>query len=229
MINIEKEEFLNKCINPEYFQNIIDQFDRLFYYSSAIGGTWKNSFWLGVPIQKNPMDLMVYQELTFILKPDIIIETGTKVGGSALFFATMLDAVGKGELITIDINHVDKLPQHKRITYLTGSSIDKDIINFISPRVKDKVVMVILDSDHRKEHVLKELEVYSKFVSKDSYLIVEDTNVTGFPIRGMFEDGPLEAVIDFLKDNKDFKMDKNCEKYYSTFSRCGFLFKKGVI
>lgn len=226
MVNTEKAEFLHKCKNIEFVQNIIDQFDRLFYYSSAIGGTWKNSSWLGVSIQKNPMDLMVYQELTFILKPDIIIETGTKVGGSTLFFATMLDAIGKGEIITIDINHADKLPQHKRITYLTGSSTDEGIVNFIIPRVKDKVVMVILDSDHRKAHVLKELEIYSKFVSKGSYLIVEDTNITGFPLRGIFEEGPLEGVIDFLKENKDFIMDRNCEKYYSTFSRCGFLFKK---
>ena len=224
MINKEKEEFLNKCRgNPEFVQNIIDQFDRLFYYSSAIGGTWKNSYWLGVPIQKNPMDLMVYQELIFILKPDIIIETGTKVGGSALFFATILDAVGKGEIITIDINNADKLPQHNRITYLTGSSTDENIVNFINPRVKDKVIMVILDSDHRKEHVLKELEIYSKFVSRGSYLIVEDTIVTGFPVIGMFEDGPLEAIMWFLKENKDFIIDRKCEKLYSTFDRCGVL------
>ncbi|MEK6933013.1 MAG: CmcI family methyltransferase, partial [Nanoarchaeota archaeon] len=202
------------------------QFDRLFYYSSAFGGTWKNSYWLGVPIQKNPMDLMVYQELIFILKPDIIIETGTNVGGSALFFATILDAIDKGEIITVDIDHADNLPQHNRITYLTGNSVDDNIINFISPRVKDKVVMVILDSDHRKEHVLKELEIYSEMVSIGSYLIVEDTNITGFPVIGIFEDGPLEAVIEFIKENKDFVIDRKCELYYSTFNRCGFLFRK---
>ena len=226
MINKEKEEFLNKCKNHEFVQNIIDQFDRLFYYSSAFGGTWKNSYWLGVPIQKNPMDLMVYQELIFMLKPDIIIETGTNIGGSALFLATILDAVGSGEVITVDIGHVDNLPQHKRITYLTGSSTDEDIINFISPRIKDKIVMVILDSDHSKAHVLKELEMYNKFVSKGSYLIVEDTNITGYPLRGMFGEGPLEAVMEFLKENEDFKIDRNCELYYSTFNRCGFLFRE---
>ena len=85
--------------------------------------------------------------------------------------------------------------------------------------------MVILDSDHSKEHVLKELEIYSKFVSRGSYLIVEDTIVTGFPVIGMFEDGPLEAIMWFLKENKDFIIDRKCEKLYSTFDRCGFLMR----
>lgn len=223
--NIDKEEFLNKCKNPEFVQNIIDQFDRLFYYSSAFGGTWKNLSWLGTPIQKHPFDCWIYQEILYTLRPDYIIETGTKVGGSTLFFANICDILNHGEVITVDIDHADNLPQHNRITYLTGSSIDGNIVNFISPRVKDKVVMVILDSDHSKQHVLKELELYSKFVSVGSYIIVEDTNITGFPVIGTFEDGPLEAVIGFIKENKDFVIDRKCEKLYSTFDRCGFLMR----
>lgn len=223
MINKVKEEFLNKCRNSEFVQNIIDNFHKLYYYSSAKGLGWKNNYWFGIPIQKNPLDLMVYQELIFILKPDIIIETGTKVGGSALFFATILDAIGNGEIITIDIHHADKLPQYKRITYLTGSSVDEDIINFIMPRVKDKTVMVILDSDHSKAHVLKELEIYSKFVSIGSYLIVEDTNCSGHPVFGLVGEGPLEAIQIFLNINKDFIIDRYWEKNFFTFNPYGFL------
>lgn len=223
MINKDKEDFLLKCKDPGFVNSIIDEFDRLFYYSSAVGGTWKNLSWLGIPIQKHPFDCWIYQELLFKVKPDIIIETGTKVGGSTLFFATILDAIGNGEVITIDIDKIDKLPQHNRITYLTGSSTDENIINFIRPRVKDKVAMVILDSDHSKAHVLKELELYSKFVSKGSYLIVEDTNINGFPVIGQFGEGPLEAIKTFLETNKNFRIDRNCEKLYSTFDHCGYL------
>ena len=223
MINREKEEFLTKCKNYEFVQNIIDNFHKLYYYSSAYNRTWKDTYWMGVPIQKNPMDMQIYQELFFKLKPDIIIETGTKLGGSALFFANICDIIGKGEIITIDINKADKLPTHNRIAYLTGSSVDEDIIDFIKPRIINKKVMVILDSDHRKEHVLKELELYSEFVSVGSYLIVEDTNIYGFPVVGQFEEGPFEAIKEFLKINENFKVDRNCEKFYLTFSPCGFL------
>lgn len=223
MINIEKEEFLNKCKNPEFVQNIVDNFHKLYYYSSAFGMGWKNNFWLGIPIQKNPLDVFVYQELIFAVKPDIIIETGTKIGGSALFFATILDAINKGEVITIDIDHAEKLPQHKRITYLIGNSTDEDIINFISSRVKDKKVMVILDSDHSKEHVLKELKIYSDMVTVGSYLITEDTNCSGHPVKGIEGEGPLEAVFEFMNFNTNFKIDRNWEKNFFSFNPCGFL------
>lgn len=226
MINREKEEFLTKCKNYEFVKDIVDNFHKLYYYSSAYNRTWKDTYWMGVPIQKNPMDCWVYQEMIHYLRPDYIIETGTKVGGSTLFFATILDAVGGGEVITVDIDHIYNLPQHKRITYLTGSSIDDVIIDFISPRVKNKVVMVILDSDHGKGHVLKELELYSKFVSIGSYLIVEDTNICGFPVIGQAEPGPLDAIMEFLKVNKNFKINRECEKFYLTFSPCGFLFRE---
>lgn len=223
MVNIEKEEFLHKCKNPEFVQNIIDNFHKLYYYSSAFGLGWKNNYWLGIPIQKNPLDLQTYEELIFAIKPDIIIETGTNVGGSVLFFATILDAIGNGEVLTIDINKVEGLPQHSRITYLTGSSTDEAIIDFIRPRIKDKKVIVMLDSDHSKSHVLKELEIYSKFVSKDSFLIVEDTNCSGHPVIGIEGEGPLEAIIEFLNNNKDFIIDRYWEKNFFTFNPCGWL------
>lgn len=228
MINKEKEEFLNKCKNYEFVKEIIDNFHKLYYYSSAIGGTWKNTFWRGVPIQKTPNDCWVYQEIINIIRPDYIIETGTKVGGSALYLADICDIINHGEVITIDIDKADKLPTHNRIAYLTGSSTDESIIDFIKPRIANKKVMVILDSDHSKEHVLKELEIYSKMVSVGSYLIVEDTNINLFPVRGLSEveaclGGPLEAIKEFLKININFKIDRNCEKFYMTFSPLGFL------
>ena len=208
-----REDFYKKYEDNTKVDKIIKDFHDLYYESSCIGGTWKNTNWLGVPIQKCPLDCWIYQELLFEVKPDIIIETGTKVGGSALFFASILDLIGKGEIITIDINGKGKLPEHKRITYLWGSSVDEAVIKFIEPRVKDKKIFIILDSDHSKEHVLKELEIYSKFVSLNSYIVVEDTNTTG----------SLEAVLEFIGKTKNFVIDRNCEKFYLTFAPCGFL------
>jgi len=210
---MERETFYKKYNDTEKVNKIIQDFHDLYYESSCIGGTWKNTNWLGVPIQKCPLDCWIYQELLFEIKPDIIIETGTKVGGSALFFASILDLIGKGEVITIDINGKGKLPEHDRITYLWANSVDESVVNFIKPRVKDKRVMVILDSDHSKEHVLKELEIYSQFVSVYSFLIVEDTNT----------EGPLESVFEFINKTPNFTINRSCEKFYLTFAPYGFL------
>ena len=208
-----REDFYKKYEDNIKVNKIIKDFHDLYYESSCIGGTWKNTNWLGVPIQKCPLDCWVYQELLFKIKPDLIIETGTKVGGSALFFASILDLIGHGEVITIDINREGELLKHERITYLCGSSVDEAVIKFIEPRVKNKKVFIILDSDHTKEHVLKELEIYSKFVSLNSYIVVEDTNTTE----------PLEAVFEFNRKSKNFTIDRSCEKFYMTFAPYGFL------
>jgi len=91
----------------------------------------------------------------------------------------------------------------------------------------DEKAIVILDSDHGKEHVLDELRIYSRFVSRDSYLIVEDTNLNGHPVNPDFGPGPMEAVQDFLKNNDQFIIDKSREKFYLTFSPGGFLRRVG--
>lgn len=83
--------------------------------------------------------------------------------------------------------------------------------------------MVILDSDHKKVHVLNELKIYSKFVSKGSYLIVEDSNINGHPVLPNFGLSPMEAIKDFLKENKNFIIDKTKEKFFLTFNPNGYL------
>lgn len=187
--------------------------------------TWLNTSWLGIPTQKCPLDLWVYQEIIFSLKPEAIIECGTASGGSALYLASILDIVGGGEVITIDIQDAAGKPQHRRVKYLVGSSTSKDIVASVARLVDGKrTVMVILDSDHHKEHVLNELRMYSRFVSKGSYLIVEDT-VIGHPVMRDFGDGPMEAVNEFLKGNRDFAVDKTKEKFYLTFNPGGYLLR----
>ena len=222
---MNKDNFYKLYNDVEDINNIINEFHKLYYYSSCIGGTWKNTKWMGVPIQKCPMDLIIYQELIYSIRPDIIIETGTKVGGSALFFANICDNIKHGQLITVDIDKVGKLPIHNRITYLNGSSVDNNIVDFIKHRCENKKVMVILDSDHSEDHVLKELNIYSGFVSVGSYLIVEDTNISNSPVYGIEGKGPLEAVFKFINNNDNFVIDKSKEKFYFTFNPNGYLLR----
>jgi cephalosporin hydroxylase len=178
------------------------------------GGTWADTYWLGVPVLKCPLDLWIYQEIIFEVKPDVIIECGTFRGGSALFLAHMCDLVNNGRIISIDIEYREDRPKHERITYLIGSSTSEEIVRKVKSLIRDRdKVMVILDSDHHKEHVLKELKIYSKFVTKGSYLIVEDTNINGHPVVPDFGPGPLEAVEEFLKENKNFVADRTKEKF----------------
>jgi cephalosporin hydroxylase len=203
---------------------IVNLFHILYYHSYE--RTWGNTFWLGIPVQKCPLDLWIYQEILYELKPDIIIECGTADGGSALFLASICDILNNGRIITIDIEEKENRPQHERITYLTGSSTSAEIVKQIQKFInkKDKV-MVILDSDHSKEHVLNELKIYSNLVTTGSYLIVEDTNVNGHPAFPGHGPGPMEAVEEFLKANNDFIIDKNKEKFYLTFNPKGYLQK----
>jgi cephalosporin hydroxylase len=201
--------------------DIVDEFHKLYYESQ---NTWRNTFWLGVPAQKCPLDLWIYQEIIFELKPDLIIECGTYAGGSALFLASVCDLVKKGTIITIDVEARAGRPKHKRIRYLLGSSTSPEVVDKVRNSVKSRVpVMVILDSDHSKDHVLNELRIYSEFVTRGSYLIVEDTNINGHPVLPDFGPGPMEAAQEFLSENKDFVVDRSRAKFYMSFNPNGWL------
>jgi len=215
----------NRCINNEILKHVIkDEFNKIYWYSYR--ETWKNTYWLGVQTEKCPTDLWIYQEIIQDLKPDVIIEAGTFLGGSALYLASICELVGNGKVISIDIAEQEGLPRHSRITYLMGSSVSDDIISKVRGMITqhDKV-MVILDSAHEKDHVLKELIIYSKFVTKGSYIIVEDTNINGNPIRPGYGPGPMEAVRDFLGNNNSFVIDRSMEKFYLSFNPDGYLKK----
>ena len=213
-------------IRPKQEKSIVSPFHKLYYDTHVFGKTWGNTFWLGIPTQKCPLDLWIYQEIIFEVRPDVIIECGTAKGGGALFLASMSDFVDNGRVVTIDIEDREGRPKHKRIKYLLGSSTSKEIVEKVRNLIKDgDKVMVILDSDHHKEHVLNELKIYSKFITKGSYLIVEDTNINGHPVAPDFGPGPMEAVEEFLRENKNFVVDKNKEKFYLTFNPKGYLQK----
>ena len=180
-----------------------------------------NYRWMGIPIIKFPNDILALQEIIWEVKPDIIIETGIAHGGSIIFSATMMELIGnKGLVIGVDIDirkhnrvEIEKSKFYKNIKMIEGSSISqktmKKIQNFIK---KDSKVMVFLDSSHTYSHVKKEIELYSKLVTKNSYLVVEDSFPEFFPRKHFKKvnvgNNPMIAIKEFLKKTKKFKVDK---------------------
>jgi len=204
---------------------VIRPFHRLFYTSGK--QTWSNMHWLGVPAQKCAFDLWVYQEILHELRPAAIVECGTWNGGGALFLASICDLLGHGEVITVDILEQPGRPSHERITYLTGSSTDPDVVGSVERLVGDRQpVLVILDSNHERDHVLDELRLYAPLVSPGSYVIVEDSNINGHPVASDFGPGPAEAVERFLGETDEFEVDRSREKFLLTFNPGGYLRKR---
>ncbi len=165
-----------------------------------------------------------YQEIIFEVQPDVIIETGAGSGGGTLFFASLCELMNKGRVISIELGDISEKPRHKRITYLSGSSTSAEVMQQLRKLINhnDKV-LVNLDSEHTKKHVLQELSLYSQLVAPGSYIIVEDTNIAGHPVKPEHYPGPMEAVQEFLKDNPNFIIDKSREKFYLTFNPNGYL------
>lgn len=200
-------------------KRIVADFHKLFCESKV----WQSTSWLGVPALKCPMDLWIYQEIIFETRPDFIIECGTHLGGSAAFMASICDLIGDGKIITVDNRNVPGRPSHPRITYILGSSTQPRSVEAVRALLDPGArVMVVLDSDHRKAHVLNEMRIYSNLVTDGQYLIVEDTNHAQLGVAG----GPLEAVDEFLAEQSGFTVDKSREKFFVTFNPSGFLKKQ---
>jgi cephalosporin hydroxylase len=188
-----------------------------------LSDAWTQATWLGAQALKNPLDLWVYQEIVFETKPDLIVETGTYRGGSALYLATICDLVGAGEVLSIDIEPLrDDYPEHPRITYLGGrSSTDEGVLAEVRARAEGRKALVILDSDHSQAHVEAELVAYAPLVPVGGYVIVEDSNIG--QIRKDLLPGPLEAIERFLQTTDEFEIDRTREKFLITFNPSGYL------
>jgi cephalosporin hydroxylase len=215
--------------DPRLRQLVIERFNQLYYAEGRAGGTWHRTEWLGVTTWKCPLDLWVYQELLHRLRPDLIIETGTAYGGSALYLAGVCEALGKGQVVSVDIDPQPGLPSHRRAEFVRGSSTDPGIVAGLAARAAAaETVLVILDADHSAKHVRAELDAYGPLVTPGSYLIVEDTNVNGHPAYPEHGPGPYEAVEAFLAElGPDspigFERDPDCEKFHLTFNPGGWL------
>ena len=186
--------------------------------------------WMGVTTWKNVLDLWVYQELIFEVQPDLIVEMGSYKGGSTLYLAYLLDIIGHGRVLSVDIDHSNFVVSHSRITILTGSTQDQKVINHIKQVCRNLKVMIIHDADHTATMVLKDLNTYADLVAKDSYFIVEDGIVDLFSGQSVIggslgEPGPLSAIREFLKKDRRFVVDRDCEKYRLTSNPNGYLKK----
>ncbi|MGZ4846736.1 MAG: cephalosporin hydroxylase family protein [Halobacteriota archaeon] len=185
-----------------------------------------NFSWLGRPIIQLPSDIIAMQEIIWGVKPDLIIETGIAHGGSLIFYASLIDALGgSGDVLGIDIDirkhnkrAIERHRMFKYITMIEGSSVDQRIVEqvyaFAEPK---KRVVVALDSNHTHEHVLKELEFYSPLVTKGSYLVVFDTIIEDLPNGGSSDrpwdvgNNPKTAVQEFLRSTDRFQIDNALE------------------
>ncbi len=189
---------------------VIDAFHQIYYH----GNGWDNNYFLGFAIKQCPLDLQVYQELVCRLRPAFIVQTGVFGGGSILYFATILDLIGARRdavVVGIDIAltaEAKKLRQHRRIRLVDGSSTSAETIQQVRGLLPGGSGLVVLDSDHKADHVLGEMRLYSDFVGVGSYMVVEDTNLNSHPVHPQFGPGPHEAVAAFLQADKRFVPDR---------------------
>lgn len=208
-------------------EKVIHRFHEIFY--ARKGQTWLANRWLGIQTSQNPNDAWITQEILVEQTPDILVETGTKNGGSALIWALVLREVNpNSRVITIDI--VDRtakarqLPLFKeRVDFLLGSSTDPKIVDEVKRRVVGKRVLVLLDSDHSQRHVLAEMRAYAPIVTLGSYLIVQDGILSGHPVKDEMAGGPWEAIDEFLAANREFQSDRQRERLMFTYCPRGYL------
>lgn len=200
------------------YKDLLDAFHRVWYASSHTHGM---TFYEGTPTLKNPLDLWIYGEIIFDLKPTLIVETGTAFGGSALYYARQLDRVGAGKVLSIDVEAAETLPQHPRVTHVTGSSTDPQIVNAVKAIARTHPrVMISLDSDHSRSHVIAELLAYAEIVTPGQFLVVEDTNINGRPVDVDWHEGPGPgpAVDEWLPRHPEFESAAMAERYMLTFN-----------
>ena len=212
----------------------------------ALTRLWTNVFvynrlmyeptWLGIPIIQFPGDIVMMQELIWKVRPDVIVETGIAHGGSAILAASILELLGKGRVISVDIEirkhnrlAINSHPLSHRIEMIEGSSIDAEIVAAVRKKVhKGEKVLVIFDSNHSFAHVLKEMEMYSSLVSKDSYMVVMDGTLgqlQDLPNSKpeWSEDNPLKAIHTFLERNPEWEIDPYYNRLLVTSNPDAFL------
>jgi cephalosporin hydroxylase len=199
-------------------------FTRLISHTENFGRTK----WLGRPIWQNTLDLWTIQETIAEVKPALLVETGTNRGGSSFFYGHLFDLLGRGKIVTVDVQKLHDLA-HPRVTYLIGSSTAPEILNQVRGMAKEASgpVMVILDSDHRQAHVAAELEGYAPLVTAGSYLLVQDGVIDCLPMLAIDRPGPLPAIEQFLAMHPEFELDdERCRRFLITHHPKGWLRRK---
>jgi cephalosporin hydroxylase len=196
--------------------------------------------WLGIPIIQLPEDILMVQELVWKQRPDVILESGVAHGGALVLYASLLELLGRGRVVGVDVEirkynrlAIEGHPMSRRITLIEGSSTDPSTVAQVASSIQPgENVMVMLDSNHTRDHVRAELELYHRFIRPGGYIVVFDEVMpmvadapNGKP--GWDADNPLEAVRDFLAAHPDFAVDSSYERLAATYCRGGFLRRTG--
>ncbi len=200
---------------------------RRFFFSELILHTnyFHDITWMGNQVFQNVLDLWTIADTISEIQPGLIIECGTYQGGSALFYASLFDLIGHGHVITIDIEKLHD-HEHPRVEFWTGDSTSDEIVPRVEAAARDHdgPVMVILDSDHSKTHVRREMEAYAPLVTPGSYLLVQDGVIDTLGIFRRRRPGPLPAIQEFLAVHRDFEVDVDrCNRFLITHHPAGWL------
>ena len=219
-----------------YSKEGLDMLSNLWIKVSAEHRLMYEPTWLGRPIIQFPTDIVMIQELLWKIRPDVVVETGVAHGGSLVLSASILELIGKGKVIGVDIEirppnraAIEAHPLKHRIELIEGSSVATETVAKVRQAVSSaKSVLVFLDSNHTQAHVLKELELYAPLVTPGSYLVAHDGAqawVWDIP-RGKPEwkdDHPLNAIHEFLATHAEFQMDPHWTRLGITSSPEGYL------
>jgi len=192
--------------------------------------------WMGIPIIQLPEDILMMQELIWRVRPDVIVESGVAHGGALILYASLLDAIGKGHVVGVDVEirkynrlAIEAHPMSRRITLIEGDSVADETLERVRAAIPSGAsVMVALDSNHTRGHVAAELERYAPLVTPGSYCVVFDsvmTMVSDAPAAGADweRDNPLEAVREFLANHPEFEVDPAFNRLEVTYCQSGFL------
>jgi len=210
--------FKNRKLHKKALQVKVEANNRYYWVSLTN--------WFGEPCLQLTQDLFAFQEIIYKTRPDIILEIGVAWGGSTLFYLNLCKTLGLKGVVGVDIfipkdlrqRLIKKKPKNTFLKLIQGSSIDLKTMNQVKKIVKGKKVFIILDSNHTHDHVLSELNFYSKLMKKGQYLICGDTIIANQPQSKKRprewnkKNNPMTALKLFLKDNKQFVIDKKIER-----------------
>lgn len=216
-------------LQPLYERTLAKPVRQLFFMDIVRKtGNFGTPTWDGVTIWQNLFDLWTITETIQALRPKLIIETGTYLGGSALYYANLLDLIGDGRIISMDVDDRHQR-EHHRIEFLIGDSTSDQVVM----RGRDAAamcggpVLVILDSDHHAEHVLREMEAYAPSVTPGSYMLVQDGAIDVVPTMKPGYPGPLCAIKQFLPQHPEFEVDEQrCDRWLITHHPMGWLHRR---
>ncbi|MDB5098558.1 MAG: Cephalosporin hydroxylase [Cyanobacteria bacterium RYN_339] len=215
----------------------LNDLSRRWFRHSAEHKYSYNFSWMGRPIIQYPQDIVAMQELVWQVQPDLIVETGIAHGGSLVLYASFLKLMGEGRVLGIDIDirahnraAIEAHPMADRIDMIEGSSIDEAVVARVFEAARGKRVLLVLDSNHTHEHVLRELALYTPLVKAGSYAVVFDTVVEWMPAEAFPDrpwgpgNNPMTAVEAFLKTTDRFEVDTQMDaKLQISVAPKGFL------